>query len=118
MILGFGKREFKVLGETDPRKCDNCSHERPFKYVHEKRWFSVFFVPLFSYKNRNLIVCQVCGAGVEDKEGLNYHVIGQVKETTDKDSVLSTIKERLERGEITKNEYIRMVNVLKFETDQ
>jgi len=115
-IFGFGKRDFKVLGETDVRKCDNCSHERPFKYVHEKRWFTLFFIPIFPYKERDLLVCSVCGAGFEDKEGVTYTELGHVHEKPDKESILLSIKEKLERGEITKNEYIRMVNVLKFES--
>lgn len=115
-IFGFGKREFKVLGETEAKKCENCSHERPFKYVHEKRWFSFFFIPIFPYKERDLLVCSVCGAGIEDKEGVPYTKLGQVSEKPDRESILRSIKDKLERGEITRNEYIRMVNVLNFES--
>jgi len=115
-ILGFGRRDYKVLGETEPQKCKSCSHERPFKYVEEKRYFSLFFVPLFPYKKRNLMVCSVCGAGIEDKEGVLYHKQGPIKEQPDKESIIKSIKEKFDRGEISKNEYIRMINVLKFET--
>ncbi|MCH4887738.1 zinc-ribbon domain-containing protein [Acidaminobacter sp. JC074] len=115
-ILGFGRRDYKVLGETEPRKCKSCSHERPFKYVEEKRYFSLLFIPLFPYKTRNLMICGVCGAGVEDLDGVSYHKIGPVKEGPDKESIIKSIKEKLDRGEISRNEYIRMINVLKFET--
>lgn len=111
----FGRRKFRVLGETKPRKCGSCSHERPLKYVEETRWLTFFFVPLFPYKKRHLIVCQVCGAGIEDKEGLSYSPIGTVSEKPDKESVILSIKEKFDRGEITRNEYIRMINVVKYE---
>lgn len=116
LIFGFGKREYKVLGDTAPRKCEHCSHERPFKYVEEKRWFSLFFIPLFPYKKRNVVVCQVCGAGVEDKEGIPYKEVNNQEQKLNKESALKTIKEKFDRGEISKNEYIRMMNVLNFET--
>lgn len=116
LIFGFGKREYKVLGETAPKKCGKCSHERPFKYVEETRWFSLFFVPLFPYKTRKLVVCTVCGAGIEDKEGIAYTNIDPKEKEQNRESLLQQIKEKFDRGEISKNEYIRMVNVLKFET--
>lgn len=114
-MFGFRRRQFKILGETKPKKCGQCSHERPLKYVEETRWFSILFVPLFPYKKRHVVVCQVCGAGIEDKEGLSYTPIGQPEAKADKESVIRLIKEKFDRGEITRNEYIRMINVIKHE---
>lgn len=116
-IFGLGKRSYKVLGETKPHKCVSCTHERPFKYVEEKRWFTFFFIPIFAYKKRELIVCQVCGAGVEATDEISYMEIDSpIEEKKKRESILRSIKEKFDRGEISQNEYIRMVNVLKFES--
>lgn len=117
-IMGFGKRTYDVLGETEPQKCKNCSHERPFKYVKERTWFTFFFLPVFPLKERKLIVCPVCGAGFEagdtaykEKEILTADQMSQKRET-----VHQRIKEKFENGEISRNEYVRLLNVLKFDT--
>lgn len=115
-IFGLGKRTYKVLGETKPQKCVSCSHERPLKYVEEKRWFTCFFLPIFVYKKRELVICQVCGAGIEAGKEVSYIEISALgTKKKERESVLRLIQEKLDRGEISKNEYIRMVNVLKFE---
>ena len=118
-IFGFGRRTYKVLGETEPKKCKNCSHERPFKYVHEKRWFSFFSIPLFVYKQRKILVCSVCGAGFEATGEVKFTeltVKTSEEKKKDKETIIESIKEKFDNGEISKNEYIRMCNVLNFET--
>lgn len=116
-IFGFGKRTYKVLGETKPKKCVSCTHERPLKYVEEKKWFTFFFIPLFAYSKRELVICQICGAGVEASKEVSYiEIDADLPEKKERESILKSIKEKLDRGEISQNEYKRMVNVLKFES--
>lgn len=110
----FNKKSYKVIGETDPQVCKKCSHERAFKVVEEKDWLTFIVIPLVPYKKRNLAVCSVCGAGFE----FNGEVKVPLEHKEDQktiDTVYKSIKERFDRGEITKNEFIRMVNALKFE---
>lgn len=120
IIMGFGKKTYDVLGETKPHKCENCSHERPFKYVKERTWFTLFFLQVFPIKERKLMVCPVCGAGFEagdvayvEKEDLSVDQMTKKRET-----VHQKIKEKFEKGEISRNEYVRLLNIIKFDTQQ
>lgn len=120
LFLGFGKRTYKVKGETQAQKCKKCSHERPFKIVEEKRWFTLFFIPLIPYKKRNLVVCSLCGAGYETNGEVTYiekDVESEAQKQINKESASKVIKEQFDKGEISKNEYIRMSNALNFEAN-
>lgn len=117
-MLGFNKRTFKVIGETNPQKCRKCSHERPFKMVEEKTWFTLLFIPLFPYKTRKLLVCQVCGAGYEaegDMKVTEVEPMDKNLKSTEKETAYNLIKEKFDKGEISKNEYIRMKNIVLFD---
>ncbi|MBN2795988.1 MAG: zinc ribbon domain-containing protein [Clostridia bacterium] len=116
MIIGFGKRTFEVKGQTKKQKCLKCSHERPFKVVEEKTWFTFFFIPVFPFKKRKLLVCSVCGAGYETKEQVTYEKLpDQATIMKTKESAYEKIKEQFDKGEISKNEFIRMTNILKMD---
>lgn len=120
-IMGFGKKTYDVVGETEVQKCRNCSHERPFKYVIEKSWFSLFFVDIFPYKQRNLLVCPVCSAGYKAPQNIKFtkkEPVSKEQAMESRESLQLKIKAKLESGEISHNEYIRMINLLKFETQQ
>lgn len=116
LIFGHNRRTYKVNGQTKARKCNQCTHERPFKIVEEKKWFSFFFIPLFPYKKRNLLVCSVCGAGFEAKGEVQSASPSNTSQLKHKETVYQAIKEKFNNGEITENEFIRMINVLNFES--
>lgn len=118
-ILGFGKKTFKILGESEERKCKSCSNERKFKYVEEKTWMTLFFIKVFSYKTRKIFICPVCSMGFQDKGDIEVLPVA-VKKTaaemkSEKESHYKTIKEKFDKGEISRNEFIRMCNILNFE---
>lgn len=118
-IFGFGKKTFKVLGETKVRKCKSCSNERKFKHVKEKTWFTFFFLPMFSYRTRKIFICPVCSMGFEDQGDIKVLPFEKAKTESDinkeKESYYNIVKEKLEKGEISKNEFIRICNVLNYE---
>jgi hypothetical protein len=116
LIIGFNKKTYRVKGQAKAQKCQKCSHERPFKIVEEKKWFTFLFIPLFSYKKRELLVCSICGAGYETKGVVQKVEDTQVRSVENKESLYKAIKAKFENGEISKNEFIRMINVIDFET--
>lgn len=118
-IFGFGKKTFKVIGETKERECKSCSNVRSFKYVQEKTWFTLFFLPIYAYRSRKIFICPVCSMGFEDKG--NIEVLPPKKPKTaqdiktEKESHYIKVKEKFEKGEISKNEFIRICNILNYE---
>lgn len=118
-IMALNKKIYDILGETETYKCKNCSHERPFKYVKESTWVTFFSIQLFPYKERNLMICPVCSAGFEAKGDVKYEkkdILPEDQLLKQRESVRKKIKAKLESGEINHNEYIRLLNILKFDT--
>lgn len=118
-IFSFKRKTFKVLGESNKRICKSCNNERKFKSVEEKTWFALFFLSLFSYKTRKIFICPICSMGFEDKGDIEVFPIKKPKtEFEIKKEVESNyikIKEKLDNGEISKNEFIRICNILNYE---
>lgn len=108
----FQKKTYKVLDVTRGHKCARCSHERNYSLVEEKTWFVFLVLPLFSYKKRHLLVCSVCGAAYALKQPLSE--IRRPKQTLDPEILYAGIKDKLAKGEISENEYIRMRNIIDF----
>jgi DNA-directed RNA polymerase subunit RPC12/RpoP len=106
----FVRKTYKIIDEVKGQPCQSCSHQRVFKTVEEKSWLMFIMIPLFPYKKRILWVCSVCGAGYEAKKASK-----EVKkeESSLKPDIFDLIKEKFDRGEISKNEYIRMNNIMK-----
>ncbi len=119
LIFGFGKKTFKVLGETEKKVCKKCNNERKFKYIEEKTWFSLFFLPVIPYKTRKLFICPVCSMGFEVKGEVNTTPMKkpatEAELNQEKESSYKKIKKKFEEGEISKNEFIRMCNILNYE---
>ncbi len=65
IIFGWGKRTVKEHGEAYPINCSNCNNQSFFKLVSIKTWFTVFFIPIISYKLENLLICPICNNGYE-----------------------------------------------------
>ena len=109
----FLRRTYKIVDEVKGHRCLSCSHERKFKIVIEKSWLMLIVIPLFPYKKRKLWICSVCGAGYEEKLLKNY--VEKNESNVIKANPFDRIKEKFDRGEISKNEFIRMSNLMKYQ---
>ncbi len=66
ILVGFGKRTTRDLGETgSAQRCFRCTNSVIYHLVHTKAWFTCFFIPVFSYKSEYRIECPVCRHGIE-----------------------------------------------------
>ncbi len=45
--------------------CPRCHNATPWKVQNERVYFSLFFIPVFPYKNRHILSCPVCREGRE-----------------------------------------------------
>lgn len=81
IIFGWPKRT-KEYGPTVPDHCDNCDNSAYFFLFKERRWFSLFFIPLIplGFATRYLL-CSVCQAGYEIEKSEWKHLKGFTKRT-------------------------------------
>lgn len=64
LIFGWGHVTEKNLGDIIPMNCKNCNNSSYFKLVNIKKWFKLFFIPVFPYSSEHFIVCPIysrCG---------------------------------------------------------
>jgi hypothetical protein len=65
LIMGFGPRRPKDLGEAAPALCPNCGNHVVFRLLEIRNWFSLFFIPLVPGRARHVVVCPICQYGIE-----------------------------------------------------
>lgn len=66
ILIGFGKRTFKDLGETGTKQqCVWCGTTMSYHVIRIRTWFTYFFIPVFPYRSVFLIQCSSCRQGVE-----------------------------------------------------
>jgi hypothetical protein len=59
IIWGFRSRN-KVLGQA-PYTCQQCRREGFHTIVRSRRWFTLFFIPLFPFTKTSTSRCNLCG---------------------------------------------------------
>jgi hypothetical protein len=66
LIVGFGKTTVDRLGSAGNRVCPNCGNRSEWSLLRIKRWFTLFFIPVFAYKTYEVALCPVCKYESED----------------------------------------------------
>lgn len=64
-LFGWGRQTTADLGPTLPVSCPNCSNQTWFHLQSYTTWFSLFFVPVFPYDTKNVLLCPICSRGIE-----------------------------------------------------
>ena len=65
IIFGWGFSTTRVFGAVFPMLCPNCQNERFWVLKRVRRWFTLFFIPVFPYESTHALMCPVCGVGKE-----------------------------------------------------
>jgi hypothetical protein len=60
VVFGVGDRE-RTLASGLERACLECVRATPHRVVEVARQFSLFFVPVWRWNRRFLLVCDACG---------------------------------------------------------
>jgi hypothetical protein len=63
LIFGWGGARVTDHGPTAPGVCPNCHNQVFFHTCTSKTWFRLFFIPVFPYDTRRLLVCPTCTRG-------------------------------------------------------
>lgn len=105
IIFGWPVRS-KDIGPAFYVECPNCRNGVMFWLVKQRRWLSIYFIPLLplSFKHHYLL-CEICELSVEIK---NEDVMLAKKAVDEMD--------RLEGGEITEDECMDTLVDLAAET--
>jgi hypothetical protein len=68
-ILIFGvSDERKPVEHGVRRHCPVCGTETPHHRVETRRRFTLFFIPVWRWDRRQVLVCNVCGQAREARE--------------------------------------------------
>ncbi|MBN1594667.1 zinc-ribbon domain-containing protein [candidate division FCPU426 bacterium] len=73
-IFGWGNREQEDVGPTFRIKCPNCDKTEFWHLIQVKNYFTLFFIPVFPYETKNLIMCPVCTNAIEVHEPLTQKI--------------------------------------------
>ena len=60
IVFGWGDGKITDYGAVAPEVCPNCHNQVFFRAVKSTTWFSLFFIPVFPYGTRYLLVCPTC----------------------------------------------------------
>lgn len=67
ILFGWGHETRDNLGPTVQVKCPNCNNRTFWHLLNIKLWFTFFFIRLFPYESKHLLLCDVCSHGLELK---------------------------------------------------
>ena len=65
IIFGWNHPTSKNHGPTLPMKCPHCGNDVFFHLLHERRWFTLFFIPVIPYHSKHYLLCEICSNGYE-----------------------------------------------------
>ena len=66
ILIGFGKQTLDDLGETgQQQRCFSCLKPTLYHLVLVRTWLTIFFIPVFAYRNQHFVECPVCSQGIE-----------------------------------------------------
>lgn len=64
MFVIFGWKNLnKNFGATILIKCPNCHNSAYANLIRRRRWFTLFFIPIFPIYSKYYIACNVCSRG-------------------------------------------------------
>ena len=60
LLFGLGKQTIKKLGKTREHVCGHCHKPSQRILIKVVDWFTIFFLPIFPYLTRYVLVCPLC----------------------------------------------------------
>lgn len=74
-IFGWNHPTRKDFGETYPITCPNCNNRVFLHFMHQRLWFTLFFIPCIPYESKYMLLCPICTQGLI----LPRHKVDQIK---------------------------------------
>lgn len=65
MIIIWGSRVMdKTLGYSGIRyQCSNCNNASQYRIFRRRKWFTLFWIPIFPFSSEYYICCPICNFG-------------------------------------------------------
>lgn len=83
IIFGWPKKT-KEYGPAYPLYCDHCRNDTIYHYLKQRRWFSLFFIPVLPLsRSKHYLACDVCGASLELDENDERNLAKQATKITE-----------------------------------
>ena len=66
MLILFGtKIKRKVIGQTKALwTCKHCNNKNVWPVVKDRKWFTLFFIPIIPMSATQLVICPICGSAL------------------------------------------------------
>ena len=90
IIFGWGHTTIENCGVVFNDRCSHCNNHEPWSLMRIQVWFTLFFIPIFPYKDEYRLICPICERGYvikSDKVGFiktlakNYSLLLEKKIT-------------------------------------
>lgn len=65
IVFGWGGATPRDHGPTFPWTCPNCHHDGFVHYFTSTKYFRLYWIPVFPYNRRHLLLCPSCTQGFE-----------------------------------------------------
>ncbi|MCL2360633.1 MAG: zinc ribbon domain-containing protein [Defluviitaleaceae bacterium] len=65
IIYGTRHFRFKKATSTQPIYCNHCHNSTYWEQTNIWSWFTLFFIPIFPYWRKQIIICPVCEYGIK-----------------------------------------------------
>lgn len=90
IIFGFGHRIVAKYGFVAKQQCCRCGNTVSREIQRHRLWFTLFFIPIFPYQTRYLIVCPICGAQEELSKEAFAELLGQHTQTASSEGAMES----------------------------
>ena len=97
-IFGWGHQAKSEIGQVFKHACSHCNNDVYWTLWKYTYWFTIFFIPIFPYESKKLLLCPVCSYGIELSD-TKYNELCQIIEAN---KLLSAEK-------ITRLEYLNRI---------
>lgn len=78
-IFGWNHQNNKAYGPVEQHLCPNCHNTEFWQLNKISKWFTLFFIPLFSHESHYFLTCPICNNGFElDNE--NFEIYKSIAE--------------------------------------
>ena len=102
IIFGWGHGTKKNYGATLAITCPNCKNKTWLQLSRNRKWFTLFFIPVIPYSTKHLLCCDVCSHGVI----LNGEKVQKAKQ-------LNELTKKFFNEEIAKDKYWNEADKIK-----
>lgn len=65
ILFGWGHQKIKEFGPVTRHNCEHCSNNSYWGLYSVSLYFTLFFIPVFSYSTKYFIACPICNNNVE-----------------------------------------------------